>query len=245
MKLLIGLGNPGQTYSNNRHNIGFMALDAVHQYFSFPPWRSKFSAYIAKGTIDGHDILLIKPQTFMNLSGQSIGEAARFHKISSNDIIVFHDELDLAAGKIRHKFGGGVAGHNGLKSTRAHIGENFHRIRLGIGHPGRKELVNNWVLGDFAKKDQEDWLDELLKAIPQSLPLLFDKGEERFVSDIARRLNPNEKQSSQAKNQQSQKAQNQKQHLDNIAQNAPKPQNHSKENQSPFSRLKNIFDQEN
>lgn len=153
MIMLVGLGNPGGKYANNRHNIGFMALDSIVRRFSFGPWRSKFTAQICEGMVDGVKVLALMPETFMNESGRAVGAAARFYKISPEDIIVLHDELDLALAKIKVKVGGGHGGHNGLRSIDAHMGKNYKRMRLGIGHPGDKEKVHGHVLGDFAKAE--------------------------------------------------------------------------------------------
>ncbi|PYE87341.1 aminoacyl-tRNA hydrolase [Phyllobacterium leguminum] len=175
MLLIAGLGNPGSRYAKNRHNIGFMAADEIHRRHRFSPWQKKFQGEIADGVIDGEKIILIKPQTFMNLSGQAVGEAMRFYKLSPADLAVIYDELDLPAGKLRVKTGGGSGGHNGIKSIDAHCGKEYRRVRLGIGHPGVKELVHGYVLGDFAKADSE-WLDPLLGAIADNAGLLA-KGE--------------------------------------------------------------------
>src|SRR5210317_1683475 len=145
MKLIVGLGNPGAKYARNRHNIGFMAVDRIASDHGFGPWKPKFQGQIAEGRLGREKVLLLKPETFMNKSGQSVGEAMRFYKLEPEDVIVIHDELDLAPGKVRVKQGGGHAGHNGLRSIHAHIGENYARVRLGIGHPGRKDLVAHYV----------------------------------------------------------------------------------------------------
>ncbi|MDH6266977.1 PTH1 family peptidyl-tRNA hydrolase [Rhizobium sp. SG_E_25_P2] len=185
MKIFAGLGNPGPKYQGNRHNIGFMAIDAIHRKLPFGPWSKKFKAEIAEGEIDGEKILLMKPQTFMNLSGDSVGEAMRFFKLTPADITVFHDELDLPAAKVRVKTGGGHGGHNGLKSLDAHCGRDYRRVRLGIGHPGDKELVHNHVLGDFAKVDQT-WLDPLLDDIALNAGLLLVGDGSQFMNKLAR-----------------------------------------------------------
>ncbi|QGM45325.1 aminoacyl-tRNA hydrolase [Methylocystis heyeri] len=171
MLLFVGLGNPGREYSRNRHNIGFMALDAIARRHNFPAPRAKFQGLLREGTIGGARVLLLQPQTYMNESGRSVGEAARFHKIALSEIVVFHDELDLAAGKLRVKVGGGDAGHNGLRSITAHMGGNYKRIRLGIGHPGDKALVHSYVLGDFAKAD-EPWVAAMCDAIADNATLV-------------------------------------------------------------------------
>ncbi|ODN71501.1 aminoacyl-tRNA hydrolase [Methylobrevis pamukkalensis] len=183
MLLIAGLGNPGARYAGNRHNIGFMAVDRIHDLYRFGPWRSKFQAEIAEGTIDGQKVLLMKPLTFMNESGRAVGEAARFHKIAPGQIVVIHDELDLPAAKMRVKTGGGHGGHNGLRSLDAHLGKDYRRIRLGIGHPGDKDQVHNHVLGDFHKVDRE-WIDPLLDALAAQAPLLVAGEDETFASKV-------------------------------------------------------------
>ncbi|HZG28932.1 MAG TPA: aminoacyl-tRNA hydrolase [Ensifer sp.] len=184
MKIIVGLGNPGPQYAANRHNIGFMAVDALHRKHPFGPWSKKFKAQISEGEIAGEKVLLMKPQTFMNLSGEAVGEAMRFYKLGTGDIIAIHDELDLPAGKVKLKVGGGHGGHNGLKSLDAHCGRDYKRLRLGIGHPGSKELVHNHVLGDFAKVDQA-WLDELMDDIAINAELLFDGDGSKFMNKLA------------------------------------------------------------
>lgn len=184
MQLFVGLGNPGQQYKMNRHNIGFMAVDEISNVNSFSPWRSKFQGQFCEGRLGSQKIAILKPSTFMNLSGQSVGEISRFYKINSQDIVVFHDELDLAPGKCRFKSGGGHAGHNGLKSIHNHIGENYKRVRLGIGHPGQKDLVSKHVLQDFSKKEQE-WLEMLLEKIAAEAIHLANESSEKFINQIS------------------------------------------------------------
>ncbi len=184
MRLIVGLGNPGGKYAGNRHNIGFMAIDAIADRVNAGPWKSKFKGEFAEATIAGEKTLLLKPQTMMNLSGESVGEAARFYKIAVDDIIVFYDELDLAPGKVRTKRGGGSGGHNGIKSIDAHCGTNYLKVRLGIGHPGDKNLVTPHVLGDFAKDDR-DWLDPLLEAIGEHIGLLVTGEDSTFMNRLA------------------------------------------------------------
>ncbi|MCV6576432.1 MAG: aminoacyl-tRNA hydrolase [Cohaesibacter sp.] len=188
MYLLVGLGNPGPKYADNRHNIGFMALDEIARQHNFGPWRKKFQGDISEGLITGKKALLLKPTTYMNESGRAVAEACRFYKIPPKDVFVFHDELDLNPGKIKAKLGGGAAGHNGLRSTGNHIGNDYHRIRLGIGHPG-KDRVTQWVLGDFAKADQE-WLDPVLDAVAFTAPSLLGGDMGRYLTDVSKRLNP-------------------------------------------------------
>jgi PTH1 family peptidyl-tRNA hydrolase len=189
MLLFVGLGNPGAKYAGNRHNIGFMAMDRIAQDHGFGPWKGKFQGDIAEGQLGGQKVMLLKPGTFMNLSGQSVGEAMRFYKLEPGDVTVFHDELDLAPGKVRVKTGGGHAGHNGLRSIHQHIGEAYQRVRLGIGHPGRKELVAQYVLQDFAKADAE-WLDDLMRGISDGAAELAGGRKDRFLNAIAQRMAP-------------------------------------------------------
>lgn len=189
MKLFVGLGNPGAKYAENRHNIGFMAVDRIAADHGFGPWRTRFQGLAAEGMLAGEKVVALKPATFMNLSGQSVGEAMRFYKLTPADIVVFHDELDLAPGKCRLKSGGGHAGHNGLRSLHAHIGEAYDRVRLGIGHPGHKDRVAGYVLSDFAKADQ-GWLDGLLHGISDGAPLLAAGDGPRFLNAVALRTAP-------------------------------------------------------
>jgi len=184
MILFVGLGNPGKSYQNHRHNVGYMAVDAIADAFSFSTPKSKFQGQIREGKIGTNKVLVLKPETYMNLSGQSVGEAARFYKVPLDKVIVFHDELDLAPGKIRVKLGGGVAGHNGLRSLASHLGENFRRVRIGIGHPGDKALVHNYVLSNFARRDKT-WVEPLLDAISKSAAFLVKGEDERFMTDVA------------------------------------------------------------
>jgi len=188
MKLFVGLGNPGAKYSLNRHNIGFMVVDRISET-GFTPWRSKFQGQVSEGRIGTEKVILLKPATFMNLSGQSVGEAMRFYKLTPNDITVFHDELDLAPGKVRLKTGGGHAGHNGLRSLHQHIGPEYNRVRLGIGHPGHKDKVARYVLHDFAKSDA-DWLDDLMRGIEDGISHLAANEGPKFLNAIALRLTP-------------------------------------------------------
>lgn len=189
MQLWVGLGNPGAQYARNRHNIGFMAVEAIAAAHGFGPWRSKFQGQLAEGRIGGQKLLLLKPETYMNLSGDAVRAALGFYKLTPAAITVFHDELDLTAGKLRLKTGGGHAGHNGLRSIDAHIGSGFQRVRLGIGHPGDKHLVSPHVLGDFAKGDA-DWLEPLLTALATEAPRLAAGEGPRFATAVAQRLAP-------------------------------------------------------
>ncbi|WP_333898351.1 aminoacyl-tRNA hydrolase [Agrobacterium pusense] len=184
MKIIAGLGNPGTQYAGNRHNIGFMAVDALQRLPSFAPWSKKFKAEISEGEIAGEKVLLMKPQTYMNLSGESVGEAMRFFKLTPGDIIAIHDELDLPAGRVRIKTGGGHGGHNGLKSLDAHCGKDYRRLRLGIGHPGDKERVHGHVLGDFAKADRV-WLEPLLDAIADNAAMLVKAEDSQLMNKLA------------------------------------------------------------
>jgi len=186
MLLLVGLGNPGAKYAGNRHNIGFMAIDALARAYSFGPWKKKFHAEIAEGQIAGERVLLLKPQTYMNESGRAVGEAANFYKLSPPQVVVFYDEIDLAPGRFRMKTGGGAAGHNGIRSIAASaIGDGFRRARLGVGHPGRAELVHGYVLSDFAKSDA-DWVDKLLEASAKAAPLLIAGEDDKYQAEVMR-----------------------------------------------------------
>lgn len=189
MKLIVGLGNPGAKYAANRHNIGFMALDRLADGHGFTPWKARFQALTSEGRLGDTRVTLLKPQTFMNLSGQSVGEAMRYLKLTPDDVIVLHDELDLVPGKARVKKGGGHAGHNGLRSIHQHIGAEYHRVRLGIGHPGHKDRVAGYVLSDFAKAEQ-DWLDDVMRGISDGGAALAAGDGGRFQNAVAARVNP-------------------------------------------------------
>lgn len=188
MWLLVGLGNPGDKYKGNRHNIGFMVIDAIADDVGAPAWRSKYQSQMVEARIGEEKVVLLKPQTYMNESGQGIGKAAKFYKIPPSRIVVFHDELDLNAGKMRVKDGGGVAGHNGLKSARAHLGTaDFKRVRLGIGHPGDRGAVSGYVLSDFAKSDQ-GWLERLVPSVARRVGLLLDGKGDNFMTQVSQDL---------------------------------------------------------
>ncbi|OYX44784.1 MAG: aminoacyl-tRNA hydrolase [Rhodobacterales bacterium 32-67-9] len=189
MKLFVGLGNPGAKYAMNRHNVGFMAVDRIAADHGFPPWRAKFQGAVSEGRLGSERVVLLKPMTFMNLSGQSVGEAMRFYKLDPSEVTVFHDELDLAPGKCRVKEAGGHAGHNGLRSLHQHIGEAYRRVRIGIGHPGHKDRVAAYVLSDFAKADQ-DWLDDLLRGVSDGAAALAEGDAARFMNAVALRTAP-------------------------------------------------------
>ncbi|WOI54437.1 aminoacyl-tRNA hydrolase [Parvularcula sp. LCG005] len=191
MILLVGLGNPGAKYARNRHNAGFMAIDAIAEAQGFPAWRKKFNGHVTDTIIQTDDgpakVLLLKPETFYNETGNAVAAAARFYNITPDQIVVFHDEIDLAPAKLRVKKGGGLAGNNGLRSTAAHMGPDFWRVRIGIGHPGRKDAVTPWVLGDFSKAEQQDYLDEMLSRLGRAIPHLLALNETaagRFMSAI-------------------------------------------------------------
>ncbi|MHA1517308.1 MAG: aminoacyl-tRNA hydrolase [Alphaproteobacteria bacterium] len=200
MKLFVGLGNPGAQYAFNRHNVGFMAVDAIAAAHNFPAWRNRFSSRIAEARLGREKVLLLKPQTYMNESGRSAGEAMRFYKLDVDDVVVFHDELDLAPGKVRVKTGGGVAGHNGLKSLSAHLGNDYVRVRIGVGHPGHRERVIGHVMNDFAKSDYE-WLEPLLAAIANAAPYLADGANDKFQTQVAHQKQPDEPEKKKAKKQ--------------------------------------------
>lgn len=189
MLLFVGLGNPGAKYAGNRHNIGFMALDEIARDHNFAPWRGKFQGQVCEGRLGREKVILLKPETFMNLSGQSVGEAMRFYKLTHEDVVVFHDELDLAPGKCRVKQGGGHAGHNGLRSIHQHISPDYTRVRLGIGHPGHKDRVAGYVLADFAKAEQ-NWLDDLMRGISDGAAHLAEGDNGKFQNAVALRVNP-------------------------------------------------------
>ena len=188
MQLWVGLGNPGAQYALQRHNVGFMAVDAIAEVHDFGPVKKAFQGWTQEGRIGPEKILLLKPATFMNESGRSVGEAMRFYKLDVGDVTVFHDELDLAPFKVKVKTGGGTAGHNGLRSTEAHIGNAFRRVRIGIGHPGHKDKVSGYVLGNYAKAEM-DPLADLLGAVAAEARWLAEGNDARFMSDVALRLN--------------------------------------------------------
>jgi PTH1 family peptidyl-tRNA hydrolase len=189
LKLFVGLGNPGAKYAMNRHNIGFMAVDEIASSHGFSPWRKKFQGLLCEGSLGGVKVILLKPETFMNLSGQSVGEALRFYKLNASNVTVFHDELDLAPGKIRVKQGGGHAGHNGLRSIHQHLSPDYQRVRLGIGHPGRKEMVSGYVLHDFPKADL-GWIDDLMHGIGDGVAHLAAGHADKFMNAVALRRAP-------------------------------------------------------
>lgn len=193
MLIFVGLGNPGSQYAANRHNIGFMAVDSIIHRHNFSTNKNRFSSECSEGLLAGVKILILKPQTYMNKSGQAVGEAMRFYKLAPKDVIVFHDEVDLAASKVKVKFSGGSAGHNGIKDITAHIGADYTRVRLGVGHPG--EALHNHVLSDFSKADQT-WLTPLLDAIGDKAATLIENGEisdgVKFMTNLAQILKPNQ-----------------------------------------------------
>ncbi len=189
MLLFVGLGNPGAKYAGNRHNIGFMAVDEIVRRHKFSSWRKKFQSDMSDGVLGGEKVLVMKPQTYMNESGRAVGDAVRFHNIPLENVYVFYDELDLEPGKMRVKQGGGAAGHNGIRSIAAHITPEFKRVRLGIGHPGVKDLVQPHVLSDFAKSERE-WLSKLLEGVADEVELLAAGKDEKFQSKVALVLNP-------------------------------------------------------
>jgi len=187
--LIIGLGNPGENYARHRHNVGFMAADVIRESYPFGPWRRRFQGAISEGTLGRRKAYLLKPATFMNESGRSVREAAQFFKIPLDAIVVIHDEIDLAAGKLRVKMGGGDAGHNGLRSITASLGADYRRVRVGVGHPGEKERVHGHVLQNFSRADEE-WLVPLLSAIAEAAPYLAKDDDAGFMNKIAVTLNP-------------------------------------------------------
>src|SRR5215469_1544281 len=190
--LIAGLGNPGAEYARNRHNAGFMAADVIHDRYKFAPWRARFQGHIADGTIAGRKVHLLKPMTYMNDSGISVGAALRFYKLPLSALVVIHDELDLAAAKLKVKTGGGDAGNNGLRSITAALGPDYRRVRIGVGHPGEKHRVHSHVLSNFSKAD-EDWLVPMLDAIAEAAVSLAKDDDPGFMNKVAVMLHPNEK----------------------------------------------------
>lgn len=184
MRLIVGLGNPGDKYRNNRHNIGFLAIDEIARRHAFPPFREKFQGLIAEGSIGGERVLLLKPQTFMNSSGDSVHKALTFYKLALPDVTVIYDEIDLAPGKVRIKVGGGNGGHNGIRSIDPQIGKDYRRVRLGVGHPGNKDAVMHHVLGDFSKADHV-WLDPLLQSLADNAGMLLSGDDSGLMNKLA------------------------------------------------------------
>jgi PTH1 family peptidyl-tRNA hydrolase len=189
MMMLVGLGNPGLEYARNRHNIGFMAVDGIVRRHGFSPWRKRFQGQSCEGTVEGEKVLALEPHTYVNLSGQSVGEAMRFFKLTPADVVVLHDELDLPPGHLRVKKGGGHGGHNGLRSIDEHIGKDYWRVRIGIGHPGHKDAVSGYVLHDFPKADA-GWLGLLLDTLAAEFPTLARREPERYLQRVNAVVNP-------------------------------------------------------
>lgn len=187
MQLWVGLGNPGPQYAMHRHNVGFMALDTIAEVYGFGPEQKKFQGWLREGRIGPEKILLLKPATFMNESGRAVSEALRFYKLGTETLTVFHDELDLAPFKVKVRTGGGLAGHNGLRSIDQHLGPDFRRVRLGIGHPGHKDRVTGYVLGNYAKAEMDD-LADMLGAVAGEAEWLAKGDDARFMSDVALRI---------------------------------------------------------
>jgi peptidyl-tRNA hydrolase, PTH1 family len=183
MLLLVGLGNPGARYAGNRHNVGFLAVQEIAKRHGLGPWRRRFAGVACEGPLDGVRTLLLLPGTFMNESGRAVAEAAHFYKLSLSDITVFHDEIDLPLGKVRVKIGGGIAGHNGLRSISEHIGNDYRRVRIGVGHPGDKDMVQHYVLSDFAKSDR-DWVNALIAIIGDNAELIARGQDASFQNKI-------------------------------------------------------------
>ena len=187
MQIWVGLGNPGAQYALHRHNVGFMAADIIAETHRFSPWTRKFRSLVAEGRIGRNRVLLVKPQTFMNDSGDAVQQALRYYKLEPDALTVFHDELDLAPFKLKVKLGGGTAGHNGLRSIDASLGPDFRRVRIGIGHPGHKDRVTRYVLSNYAKSELEP-LSDLLAALSSEAQWLADGDDARFMSDVAMRM---------------------------------------------------------
>ena len=197
MHILVGQGNPDTKYLRNRHNFGFMVLDAIASDYGFGPWRGKFQSQVSEGRVAGEKVLLMKPETFYNETGRAAQAAIKFYKLSAEDVTVFHDEIDLAPGRLRVKRGGGHSGNNGIRSMIAHVGAEVRRIRMGVGHPGDRSLVMPYVLADFAKAD-EAWRDAMISACSKALPLLIEHGDERYQTEVMRlapapKLDPKQK----------------------------------------------------
>ena len=187
LTLMVGLGNPGPTYANNRHNVGFLAVDRIHARWRGGPWRRKFQGEISEAKVGDARLMFLKPMTFMNESGRSVADAVRFYKLDVADIVVVHDEIDLVPGRFRMKVGGGTGGHNGLRSVTAHVKDGYRRLRIGVGHPGRKEMVPSYVLHDFAKADA-DWLEPMLDAFAEEAGLIAQGKDGAFASKVHERL---------------------------------------------------------
>jgi len=238
MKLLIGLGNPGAEHDRNRHNVGFMAADAIADAHDFGPWRKKFQGQISEGRLGGEKCLLLKPTTYMNESGRAAAEAIRFYKLDLDDVIVLYDEIDLAAGKVRVKTGGGVAGHNGLKSLTRYIGNDYARVRIGIGHPGDKSKVHSHVLRDFSKAERV-WLEPLIDVIASSAPLLAEGDTANFMNKVALATGGKEKSATSPKAKPNKaKGPSQRELARNAASREADPETPA---EGPFARLRKIF----
>ncbi|MHA1164089.1 MAG: aminoacyl-tRNA hydrolase [Alphaproteobacteria bacterium] len=240
MKLLIGLGNPGAEHASNRHNIGFMALDAIADTHGFGPWRNKFHGQLSQGRLGGEKCLLLKPSTYMNESGRAANEAVRFYKLDLDDVIVLHDEIDLAPAKIRVKKGGGVAGHNGLRSLTSHIGNDYVRVRIGIGHPGDKSKVHRHVLKDFSKSERA-WVEPLITAIADAAPHLAEDEHANFMNKVALACGSDKKPAPSPKKP-SPNAPSQRDLARNAARNTHRTDDAQAVQESgPFARLRGFF----
>lgn len=189
MLLLVGLGNPGAEHALNRHNIGFLVVDTIVEEYGFSPWRSKFQSLIAEGKLSGEKVLVMKPQSYMNLSGGAVAEAVHFYKLDPEDVLVIHDELALEPAKVRVKTGGGTAGHNGIKDISARIGPDFRRVRIGIGHPGNRGRVEKYVLSNFPQSDHE-WVADIAGAITDAAPLLAEGRDSEFMNQVTLKTAP-------------------------------------------------------
>jgi PTH1 family peptidyl-tRNA hydrolase len=257
MLLLVGLGNPGEKYAKNRHNIGFQIIDAIADHFHFEPEKKKFQGLAREGVLESKEgrtkALLLKPETFYNEAGKSVAAAAQFFKIDPADIIVFHDELDLAPGKLKVKTGGGAAGNNGLKSITSHLGPDFRRVRVGIGHPGEKSRVTAHVLGDISKADRADWADDMIDACARAAGLFaaHNEPDAKFMSAVALHTQPRR---DEKKSKAKASAQENNRKLEAGKTPAPKAveiksdaerQLDDKKKESPFSALKGLFSKEN
>ena len=190
MLLLVGLGNPGPGHAGNRHNLGFMAVDEIVRRHRFGTPRARFHGLVAEGEVAGHKIIALEPATYMNDSGRAVEAAAHFYKLAPEQVVVIHDEVDLPPGRLKVKRGGGAGGHNGIRSLDGHIGQDYRRVRIGIGHPGVKELVQPYVLQNFPAEEVDDWVAPLIDAVAQTIPLLLAGDAPAFMSEVARRCAP-------------------------------------------------------
>ncbi|MCP4933333.1 MAG: aminoacyl-tRNA hydrolase [bacterium] len=241
MKLIVGLGNYGGKYASNRHNVGFMAVDEIFDAYDFSPWRKRFSGEVCEGRIGRTKCLMLKPSTYMNESGRSVGEAARFYKLDLDDVIVLYDEIDLVAGKLKAKTGGGNAGHNGLRSISNHLGNDYHRVRIGVGRPAQKSQVSNYVLRDFNKSDQQ-WLVPLLDAIARKFETFLECGSRDFLNQVVEHLVPfEEKPSKKSAKKPQQDSLNDKNTISKDAQSKTSQKASQSDDRGPLADMLNLW----